>query len=264
MLQSVRLRSSMLAVVASCAILGASGCQTDEKSVGMLLGAGVGALAGSQFGSGSGQILATVAGAAAGAWLGGQLAQYLSERDEKRLAEATQTTAVTGQTQTWTGGDSVASGRTRVVGTGTRQASEAVPVLKARVKEVPPFQYVGEKYRSLATGNVRGGPGTDYQVVDKIASGETVDVVGKVDGKPWYMIGDGGVGTGFVHADLLTATGRPAESMVATAASPEVAAARTSVTSECRDIEQIIVLGDGSEKTETVRACRGPDGWSVV
>ena len=33
---------------------------------------------------------------------------------------------------------------------------------------------------------------------------------------------------------------------------------------ECRDIEQSVTLADGSVKTDTVTACKGPDGWAVV
>jgi len=33
---------------------------------------------------------------------------------------------------------------------------------------------------------------------------------------------------------------------------------------DCREIEQTVTLADGSTKADTVKACKGPDGWVVV
>ena len=53
-----------------------SACQTDiserpKETIGNILGAGLGGLLGSQFGSGKGQLAAVAAGALAGAYFGG-------------------------------------------------------------------------------------------------------------------------------------------------------------------------------------------------
>ena len=40
-------------------------------------------------------------------------------------------------------------------------------------------------------------------VVGGLTRGETVIVAGKVEGQPWYMVSEGGAGSGFVHAGIL-------------------------------------------------------------
>ncbi len=67
-------------------------CQTLQNSPkqagGTLLGAGLGALAGSQIGSGKGQLAAVAVGALAGAFLGGEVGKSLDKAD-KMSAERT-------------------------------------------------------------------------------------------------------------------------------------------------------------------------------
>ena len=88
------------------------------------------------------------------------------------------------------------SGRAEVVNAEPTRQSVAVPVLKDRVQQVPPLELIGEPYRATADANVRGGPGTDYVVVGNLSRSETVTVAGKVEGRPWYMISQGGAGSG--------------------------------------------------------------------
>ena len=84
--------------------------QDRPKQVGgTLLGAGLGALAGSQIGSGKGQLAAVAIGALAGAWLGGEAGKSLDKAD-RLYAERTATNALeynrSGQTSTWRNPDS--------------------------------------------------------------------------------------------------------------------------------------------------------------
>lgn len=79
-----------LSSIASAAvvIVSVSGCVTNEQA-GTVLGGGLGALVGSQFGSGTGQLVTLGVGAVGGAWLGNSIGQKL---DEASLAEAERTT----------------------------------------------------------------------------------------------------------------------------------------------------------------------------
>lgn len=262
----VRQRKALLSgVVMGSMLLATAACQTTKQDVGTVIGGVLGAAAGSQIGDGGGRVVAVIVGAAAGAWIGNQIGQYLDEEDQKRLAEATQTTAVSGQPISWTNPDTGVSGTTRVVKEETRSENVAVPVLKERVTELPPFEYIGERYSVASASNVRGGPGTDYKVVDSLNAGQTVDVIGEVEGKPWYLVGENGVGNGFVFNKLLKPTGQASTVLVNDdATGPGVSSQQTVAQRNCRTIEQVVVLQDGAEQVEKVTACQGSNGWEIV
>ncbi len=94
-----------------------AGCQTAQDSpkqtVGTLLGAGLGALAGSQIGSGKGQLAAVAIGALGGAYLGSELGKSL-DRADRQAAQANAQNGLeysrTGQTTAWRNPDSGHSG----------------------------------------------------------------------------------------------------------------------------------------------------------
>ena len=80
-----------------------------KQTVGTLLGAGLGALAGSQVGGGKGQLAAVAIGALAGAWLGGEAGKSLDKADQayaERTAQNTLENNTTGQTSNWRNPDS--------------------------------------------------------------------------------------------------------------------------------------------------------------
>ena len=85
-----------------------------EKELGgTLLGAGLGALAGSQIGSGKGQLAAVALGALAGGYFGGQIGQSLDKADRAYAKETAQDSLEfnrTGQTSSWRNPDSGHSG----------------------------------------------------------------------------------------------------------------------------------------------------------
>lgn len=87
--------------------------QGDKQTVGTLLGAGLGALAGSQIGGGKGKLASVAVGALAGAWLGGEAGKSLDKAD-KAYAQRTAQDALeynrTNQTSAWNNPDSKASG----------------------------------------------------------------------------------------------------------------------------------------------------------
>ena len=102
-------RVTMAAVV----VLSLAACQSmqdnPKQTGGTLIGAGLGALAGSQVGSGKGQLAAVVIGALGGAWLGGEAGKSLDKADRmyaERTAQDTLESGKTGQTATWRNPDS--------------------------------------------------------------------------------------------------------------------------------------------------------------
>jgi surface antigen len=268
-------RATMLAV-AGVLLAGCETTNVDGRTVGTALGAVGGAIVGSQFGSGAGRVVATLVGGAAGAWLGNQIAGLLAEPDQQRASAAVQESAVSGQNTTWRNPESGVSGRTRVVETRTEPARRiAVPTVKDRIETMPPLAIIGSDHRATSSANVRGGPGTDYRVVGRLDAGQTVEVIGRVDGKPWMLIGQNGAAAGFVSEALLrpvpeAAPAERASALRERATRQEEARSRGEVVEQvvpasarCRTIEQEIVLADGRTLTETTRACLGPNGWQV-
>ena len=85
-----------------------SGCadiqNSPKQSAGTLVGAGLGALAGSQIGSGSGQLAATANGTLLGAWAGSEVGKSLDRADRLAAAQATHNAlehTPTGAATTW-------------------------------------------------------------------------------------------------------------------------------------------------------------------
>ncbi len=72
-----------------------SACVTDQnnqkQTIGTLLGAGLGALAGSQVGGGKGKLVAVAVGALGGAFLGSELGKSLDEVDRQKANQTQQT-----------------------------------------------------------------------------------------------------------------------------------------------------------------------------
>lgn len=82
------MKKALKGLVAGLLALSLTACQgVSNEQAGQLVGAGVGALAGSQFGSGTGKYIAIAVGTLAGYWVGGQLGRRLDERDRDMMYE---------------------------------------------------------------------------------------------------------------------------------------------------------------------------------
>jgi surface antigen len=87
--------------------------QGQKQTGGTLIGAGLGALAGSQIGGGRGQLAAVAIGALAGAFLGGEVGKSLDRADELAMERTSQQALEsnrTGQASGWKNPDSGHSG----------------------------------------------------------------------------------------------------------------------------------------------------------
>ena len=248
-------------------VLSLSACESTEghkTDIGTVAGAIVGGLAGQSVGSGRGRVLATLAGAAGGAWIGRQIGAALDERDRQHLAESTQETVVTGEAQEWSNPESGVQGRTEVVGEDRETSVVEVAVLRERVETLPPLEMIGERYRATSDSNVRGGPGTDYALVGSLAAGETVHVLGRVRDQSWHVIAENGAASGFVHTNLLELAPADSAPPAPPARPAAVQTAMVETDRQCRSVKQTVVMADGDEREETVRACRGSGGWEVI
>ncbi|MEM9289073.1 MAG: SH3 domain-containing protein [Pseudomonadota bacterium] len=188
---------------------------------------------------------------------------FLRDGDLESQESSVMSTIFTGEPAMWSNSESGTSGEAKVVKEKTKTKKKKVVVLKDKVETVPELDLIGENYRAKTSTNVRGGPGTDYAVVGRLNSGDVVNVVGKVSGDEWYMISQGGVGTGYVFLELL----EPAASMDATvvgAPEGDVAEVKTKTKQTCKTIEQTVTGPDGETKKDTIKACQGPNGWEIV
>ncbi len=87
--------------------------QGDKQTLGTLIGAGLGGLAGSQVGSGTGQLVAVGAGVLLGGLLGNEIGKSLDKADQayaERNAQETLEYQQTGATSSWVNPDSGNSG----------------------------------------------------------------------------------------------------------------------------------------------------------
>jgi len=256
-------------VLSVCFCIGLTACDTsaikeNTKEISTVIGGAVGGVIGSKIGKGNGRTAAIIGGTLLGAYLGSELGKYLEEQDQKAHLKTTKKALSTGKTQSWTNPDTKTSGKSRIVSTKTKKEPVKVAVLKKKIKKVPPLEIIGETYSAKKKSNLRGGPGTDYEIVGGLPKGENVNVVGKVKEKDWYLVSYDGVGTGFVYSPLLISA--PTEipsSSGTTIAKEDISEQEVATNRKCRTVEQSVSLADGSSHQETIQACQGPNGWEV-
>ncbi len=104
-------------LVAAVAVTGCQGTSLEnnpKQTLGTIVGAGLGALAGSQFGGGKGQLAAVALGALAGAWVGSELGKSLDAADRGYMNKNAQDSleySRAGATSSWKNPDSGNSGK---------------------------------------------------------------------------------------------------------------------------------------------------------
>ena len=102
--------------IALAAMVSLAACVTDageKQTLGTLIGAGLGGLAGSQIGSGTGQLAAIGAGVLLGGLLGSEVGKSLDQADKlyaERNEQGSLENSPTGQSSSWVNPDSGHSG----------------------------------------------------------------------------------------------------------------------------------------------------------
>lgn len=239
-----------------------NGLGISNKNIGRILGGVGGAILGSQIGEGSGKLVAVAAGTIGGIFLGGEVADYLTRSDQQGIAQTSERALNTGQTQTWKNPDTGVTTTAEVQEAAYRPAPvESGSTETTRLAwRVPTMQLINADFKANTASNVRGGPGTDYAIMDQLAAGERVRVVGKAVDANWYMVSRNGIGRGFVHADLLNRVeGGSSDMRRASSQSIE------QNVRECSILTQRVETPDGRTETKTARACRRQDGtWEIV
>ena len=158
-----RIALAIVLSLTSTSILG--GCVTDietnpKQTVGRILGAGLGALTGSQIGSGKGQMVSIAVGALAGAWLGGEIGESLDKADRAYMKRVTQDSlehSRSGTTSSWQNPDSGNSGT--VTPTQTFRKADG-----QYCREFEQTVYVDGK-KQAATGRACRAPDGSWKIV---------------------------------------------------------------------------------------------------
>ncbi len=197
-----------------------------------------------------------------GGYIGGQLGKKLDDQDRAKMLAATQQSLISGNGASWSNQSNQTQGSTRVLSTSTAAEPIKVKVLKSKVQQVPPLEIIGSTYMATQFANVRGGPSTEYVIVGGLDDEQAIRVVGQVKGRNWFMISEGGAGSGFVHGSLIEPApiAEVAETKIDSSDVVEEVVAQQTV---CRDIENSITLADGTVETEKLTACQGPNGWEI-
>ncbi|MDH3376651.1 MAG: hypothetical protein OEQ39_06730 [Gammaproteobacteria bacterium] len=238
-----------------------------KENVGRAVGAGVGALIGSRIGDGRGQLAAVAAGTLAGYWIGGNVGRRLNQSDRRGIQSTTETALRSGRSQSWRNPDTGVVTRVSVQDRYTKPRYGGQKGLRAPLRQAPPIEVINDYYTAQTSSNVRGGPGTDFAIVGKLGQGEPAPVVGKVVGKPWYMVAEGGVGYGFVYAPLMVRSNRDTvvDNALRTDAAQRVARAPEPLQRNCSRLTQEIILPDGTREQKNIHACQRANGtWEAA
>jgi len=167
------------AVLASAIALGAGSAQAagingvtncsapgGKQEMGAVLGAVVGGLVGNKVG-GRHPTGETVLGAAAGAAAGSAIGCQMQKSTARRY----------GQGATYTRG-------------GYRLSSYVAPASYSRI---------GDTFVATRSVNLRAAPTTGSERVGSLRAGERFQALAHVRGSDWILVGQGGVGVGYVH-----------------------------------------------------------------
>ena len=189
-----------------------------QQTPGALIGGALGGLAGAGVAKNDalGGILGAVVGAAAGSYIGCNL----GGQDRASLEDATLQALNEGRNTTWnnprTGAsarinvmaDTTASGGSSYGGSsygggayapryGDRIAGNQLR-LGTRVTNAAGFETVAPRQVALAQTLIRLSPSTRAPSNGSVSRGEELEVMAKVQGQPWLLVGRNGVGAGYI------------------------------------------------------------------
>ncbi len=226
---------------------GIFGCSAEggKQTGGAVIGGVLGGVLGNRIAGRGSRTLGTIIGGALGAATGSAIGCKLQRNDQAKAERAMETAVQTGQNQSWQSEDTGASGKVVVGNAALAGAGLADLKLANGVDPASGYSKVGGSYVATAAANIRSMPSLDGKIVGKLETGQLVWVPASVQGAPWYLISDQGVGQGYVSNALLRRDS-------------------TATASNCRMVKQTVdVPGDGSA-SETYNACKGSDGRWVM
>lgn len=232
-------------------------CRGSQGTTGAVVGGVAGAVLGSQV-SKNERGLGAVVGAGLGAWAGNQLACRMNTSGRSRAERAMQRALDTGRPQSWYDSRTRTSGRVELVSDAYAGAASAGgygrPVASADLRYAAGVERAYDLasgaplYRSDRRVNVRAAPSTQAPVVDRLRPGETIAAAG-VTPDGWIAVQEDGLVRGYVAASVVRPTG---------------GAAYAGASGDCRVVRQTISAPGYGTETQRFNACREAGGqWRL-
>ena len=272
-----------------------SGCETDGGMIGSVMGKVGGSMAGDVMQRTAGVVATSapigkatrelcgsdswnVCHNATAVMLAGftdEFIKRMSQEDVRQASDARDRSVRERTPQTWKNPESGASGTVESKPAESRPPKPTtVTVAQDQVEtdKLPIMDAIGEPYQVTASKkvNVRGGPGTDYSVVDSLAPKAQITAIAKVRDAAWYMVGRSNIAIGYVLGDLIgprdfeTPTPAPTTAPAAPPAAVPSKEVQVPMASECYTTTQRVTLKDGTSEEAKVTSCRTPNGWAQV
>lgn len=228
---------------------GILGCSADggKQVPGAVIGGVVGGLLGNRIAGRNSRTLGTVLGGALGAAAGSAIGCKLQKNDRAKAERAMNDALAKNQNQSWNSAETGASGTVEVSNTALAGADLAGLTFAKGVEPAPGYNKVGATYVTSASANVRSAPGLQGNILGQLPAGTRVWVPASVNGAPWFLVAQDGVGRGYVSNSLLTK------------------AASQTVASGCKMVKQTVSLPSEAAASETYQACKDASGqWSLT
>ncbi len=240
---------------AVCVVALLTGCQNmNNREAGTALGAVAGGVAGAFFGKGAGKAVAIMAGTAIGGFIGNQIGASLDEQQKAAIAQTSANalnTAAAGQTITWNDGKAQA----QITAGKTQYEPKTVVVVRDRKVEPPPaLQLVGTNHKVTGSAPVRLAANAKSEVATTLKKGDTIHVVGRVEGTKYSLVSRNRKSIGYVETAKLT----EAPQSVQTASLP---AAKTAAPAPAAPpaLRQAVDLDAAPDAAQTAATAQGVD-----
>jgi len=218
------------------------------NTTGAVVGGLVGGLVGSQI-SKNERTLGAVIGAGLGAALGNNIGCRMDRKSQQDARVAFERALDTGRAQTWSDAQTGATGRIEVLGPSTNLGGAGSSSYTGRWRYAPGVapavrvSSLGGVFVANSRVNMRAAPKSDAAVVDRLQSGEEVEVAGTVAGG-WLAVLQQGEIQGYVSRSVMRPVG--------------------GATGECRLVQQTINEPGQAPLRERFNACKGRNGWEIT
>jgi uncharacterized protein YgiM (DUF1202 family) len=229
--------------------LGILGCSADggKQVPGAVIGGVVGGLLGNRIAGRNSRTLGTLLGGALGAAAGSAIGCRLQKNDRVKAERAMNDALAKNENQTWKSEDTGASGTVVVGQTAAKGADLGGLSFAKGVEPADGYTKVGAAYVTSGAANVRSAPGLQGKILGQLPAGTNVWVPASVNGAPWLLVSQDGVGRGYVSNALLSR-----------------AKAQTTATG-CKMVKQTVSLPGEGSASETYQACKDASGqWNMT
>lgn len=249
---SIFLAAAAVALPGAAQARGVFGCDAagGKQEGGAVIGAVVGGLIGNQIAKNE-RTLGTIIGAGLGGAAGSAIGCKMQTDDRAKAEAALEQAIQTGYAQNWRNPNTGSRGDVAVepwsaYGDGYGQPYQLQSVSFASgVTPQRDWEGGGGWWRTEKTVNLRSIPSTKGRIVGKLAGGQDFQVLAKVRGAPWLLVGQNGYATGYVAESVVHPRGGDNDN--------------------CRRITQTIYTKKNGTESERYRACRNAGGtWDLT